>query len=203
MKLRRPVFIISQPKAGTYLLANLLLELGFTGGHGGIKHISPGKYETYPYPGTKGFLTARADPKSVRTMGHWHETIWLVKKPNHFAVGHLDWRKNYTKFSSFNVILLTRPYDEIKESLERWDKFSGRGGSNHNKILKMAEEIAKWRHRKSVMTDNLFELTFSDMKNYNIERIDELQKYLMVDPIQDSAKILRNAMSKDSITKIS
>tara|TARA_A100001015_G_C15011738_1_gene723434 strand:+ start:377 stop:514 length:138 start_codon:yes stop_codon:yes gene_type:complete len=41
-----------------------------------------------------------------------------------------------------------------------------------------------------------------DMKSFNIERIDELQKWLGVDPIKHSKTVLENAMAKNSITKI-
>jgi len=200
MESRRPVFVISQPKAGTYLMANILLELGYTGGPDGIMHISNGKYETYPYPGTPGFFRARTDPNSVRTEMHWHKSIEFVKKPNHFAVGHIDWRRNHKRFLSFDIILLTRPIKKIKESLERWDEFSGRAPSNHGKVLRLAEEVGNWRSKKHLIP--IFELTYDDMRNCNVERIDELQEFLH-SPKMDSKTIVENALAKDSVTKVS
>lgn len=200
----RPVFVFSQPKAGTYLLANVLLELGYTGGHDGIMHISRGKYEVYPYPGTKGFLRARADPNSVRINMHWYESINKVKKAKHFAVSHLPWLLNHTRFFDFKVILLTRPIDEIKASLDRWDKFSGRPLSNHKKTLYAASEVARWTEKKMLMPKkSMFELEFADMKEMKTERIDALQKFLGIDPLQDSARVLIDALRKDTITKVS
>ena len=59
MHLTNRVFVISQPKAGTYLMANILLELGYRTGtietFEGIKHLSRGKIEIYPLPGCEGF----------------------------------------------------------------------------------------------------------------------------------------------------
>ena len=200
----KPVFVFSQPKAGTYLLANVLLELGYTGGHDGIMHISRGKYEVYPYPGTPGFYRARTDPNSVRTEMHWYEAINKVKKPKHFAVSHLPALLNHTRFFPFKIILLTRPIEEIKASLDRWDKFSGRGPSNHKKTLHNAVEVAKWTEKKFLMPKGtMFELEFADMKEQKTERIDALQKFLNLDPLQVSARVLIDALRKDSITKVS
>jgi len=203
MDLLKPVFVVSQPKAGTYLLANILLELGFTGGPDGIMHISIGKYERYPYPDQPMFAEARANPQLVRTLLHWKYSLGYARRPNHFAVSHLTWRVNQKHLREFNVILLTRPIKKIKQSLERWDQQSGRGPSNHDAVLRLAEDVANWKSKEFLMRDNLFQLTFDDMKSFNIERIDELQKFLGVDPIKDSKTVLENAMAKDSITKVS
>jgi len=200
MDSRRPVFVLSQPKAGTYLMANILLELGYTGGPDGIMHISNGKYETYPYPGTPGFYRARTDPNSVRTEMHWYKSLDLIKKPNHFAVGHISWAKSPHRFADFDVILLTRPLKKIKESLDRWDEFSGRGASDHDKVLELAEQVGNWRSRKDMMP--IFEITYDDMRNCNVERIDELQEFLKT-PKKDSKTVVENALARDSVTKVS
>lgn len=202
MNLLRPVFVASQPKAGTYLCANVLLELGYTGGPDGIMHISTGKYELYPYPGQPMFAEARANPRLVRHEVRYRKALTLVKKPNHFAVGHIGYQVNHRRFNDFKVILLTRPMQKIQQSLERWDQQSGRGPSNHKAVLRLAEDVANWKSKEHLMPDNLFKLTFDDMKSFNIERIDELQKWLGVDPIKDSKTVLENAMAKDSVTKV-
>ena len=49
----------------------------------------------------------------------------------------------------------------------------------------------------------MFELEFADMKEMKTERIDALQKFLGIDPLQDSARVLIDALRKDSITKVS
>ena len=126
----------------------------------------------------------------------------MVKKPNHFAVGHIGYQVNHRRFDDFKVILLTRPMQKIQQSLERWDQQSGRGPSNHKAVLRLAEDVANWKSKEHLMPDNLFKLTFDDMKSFNIERIDELQKWLGVDPIKDSKTVLENAMAKDSVTKV-
>ena len=131
---------------------------------------------------------------------HWYKTLELIKKPNHFAVGHIDWRRNQDRFRSFDIILLTRPLKKIKQSLERWDKFSGREASNHSKVLRLAEEVGNWRSKKDIIP--IFELTYDDMRNCNVERIDELQEFLQISK-QDSKTIVENALAKDSVTKVS
>ena len=44
--------------------------------------------------------------------------------------------------------------------------------------------------------------TFDDMKNYNVEKIDQLQKYLGIVDLYDSKSVLQKALSKDSVTKV-
>jgi len=116
----------------------------------------------------------------------------------------LPWLLNHTRFFDFKIILLTRPIDEIKASLDRWDKFSGRQPSNHKKTLYAASEVARWTEKKRLMPKkSMFELEFADMKEMKTERIDALQKFLGIDPLQDSARVLIDALRKDSITKVS
>ncbi len=204
MVLRRPVLVVSQPKAGTYLLANVLMELGFDPGPDGIMHIGTGKIETYPLPGKDGYNDARKNPSLVRQEQWWGDTVkQLSTKPNRFAVGHLPFRLNKRYFDNINVILLTRPIDQIKQSLERWDQISGRTPANHSKVINLAKDILNWKHTKKFwMQDNFFKLSFSDMKDHNIGRIDQLQKFVGIDPIQDSGIVLSNALRKPSLTKV-
>ena len=204
MVLRRPVLVVSQPKAGTYLLANVLMELGFDPGPDGIMHIGTGKIETYPLPGKDGYDEARSNPSSVRQEQWWGDTVrQLATKPNRFAVGHLPFRLNKKYFEDINVILLTRPIEQIKQSLERWDKISGRTPANHGKVINLAKDIEHWRATKKFWkTDNFFKLAFSDMKDRNVGRIDQLQEFLGVNPIQDSGIVLSNALRKPSLTKV-
>ena len=204
MVLRRPVLVVSQPKAGTYLLANVLMELGFDPGPDGIMHIGTGKIETYPLPGKNGYNDARKNPSLVRQEQWWGDTLKkLSTKPNRFAVGHLPFRLNKRYFDNINVILLTRPIDQIKQSLQRWDQISGRTPANHGKVITLAKDILNWKHTKKFwMQDNFFKLAFSDMKDYNIGRIDQLQKFVGMDPIQDSGIVLSNALRKPSLTKV-
>ena len=203
MPLRRPVLVVSQPKAGTYLLANVLMELGFDPGPDGIMHIGTGKIETYPLPGKDGYNDARKNPSLVRQEQWWGDTVrQLATKPNRFAVGHLPFRLNKKYFEDINVILLTRPIEQIKQSLERWDKISGRTPANHGKVIKLAKDIEQWRATKKFWkTDNFFKLAFSDMIDRNVGRIDQLQEFLGVNPIQDSGIVLSNALRKPSLTK--
>ena len=183
MALPKPVFIISQPKAGIFLLANILLELGFTGGPDGIMHIKNDKYELYPYPGMHLFATARTNPSLIHNHLHWQHSLKLVQHPNHFAVGYVSANSDPEHLKEFNVVLLTRSLEKIKQSMQRWNS------SNHSEVLHLAENVAKWKNKE--FQNNMFQLTFDNM---NLKRIDELQKFLGLDLIKDSKTILQNAL---------
>ena len=51
----------------------------------------------------------------------------------------------------------------------------------------------------------IFEITFNDMVNCNVKRIDELQEFLHIKEYigKDSKTIVENALARDSVTKIS
>jgi len=194
------IFIISQPKAGTYLLANLLLQLGFKGGSidnfEGIKHCDRGKVEIYPYPGTMHFDDARTHPEKYRLRMGFQRTVDTIYK-GEFAVGHVLPKFSVYSLREFKKIFITRPIKEIEQSLIRWDKFSGRSPSNVKDVLDRANELLKWNTYEDV-----FKITFDDIKNKNVSKIDSLQKYLNIDPINDSMQLCNVALQNDSITKV-
>ena len=202
------VFIVSQPKAGTYLMANILLELGYATGaidtFEGIKHISRGKVEIYPLPGCEGFEEARTYPNKYRLWQGFSRTCDTILK-GEFAVGHVEPIKglSHDKLRNFKKIFLERAPQDIEQSLLRWDSYSGRSPSNKKRVLRQAELILEWKRRPEYHgTGGLFALTFDDMKNYNVEKIDQLQKYLGIVDLYDSKSVLQNALSKDSVTKV-
>ena len=202
------VFIISQPKAGTYLMANILMELGYSTGNidtfEGIKHISRGKVETYPLPGCEGFEEARKFPERYRLYQGFARSVGTILK-GEFAVGHVTPMEGvcYLKIRNFRKIFLERSPHDIEQSLLRWDSYSGRSPSNKKRVLRQAELILEWKRRPEYHgTGGLFALTFDDMKNYNVEKIDQLQKYLGIVDLYDSKSVLQKALSKDSVTKV-
>ena len=62
--------------------------------------------------------------------------------------------------------------------------------------------MLQWKNSKYHGTGGLFQLTFEDMKNYDVEKIDQLQKFLGIVELYDSKLVLQKALSKDSITKV-
>ena len=166
-------FIVSQPKAGTYLAVNILRELGFR-----FKryHLSEKKYYRYPKPGDPAFRMATTDE---------------------IGVGHLA----YTPFNEqclrpYKKILLTRPEKEILESVQRWEQYTGRPPSNPGNIKHRCRAVQNWR-----LQPDVFHMTFADMRECNVARIDQLQEFLEVEK-QDSRTVVKRALAAPSKTKI-
>ena len=201
------VFVISQPKAGTYLMANILMELGYGTGNidtfQGIKHISRGKVEIYPLPGCAGFEEARKFPEKYRLMQGFSRSVDTILK-GEFAVAHVrpEEGMSHYKIRTFKKIFLERSTQGIEQSLFRWDSYSGRSPSNKKDVLRQATRILQWKNSDYHGTGGLFQLTFDDMKNYDVEKIDQLQKFLGIVDLYDSKSVLQKALSKDSITKV-
>ena len=207
MHLTNRVFVISQPKAGTYLMANILLELGYRTGtidtFEGIKHLSRGKIEIYPLPGCEGFEESRKFPERYRLWQGFSRSADTINK-GEFAVGHVrpDKGESHLKLRHFRKIFLERSPHDIEQSLFRWDSYSGRSPSNKKDVLRHANFMLKWKDSRYHHTGGLFCLSFDDMKNYNVKKIDELQKFLGVVDLYDSKSVLQKALSNDSITKV-
>ena len=205
--LSNKVFIISQPKAGTYLMANILMELGYRTGtietFEGIKHLSRGKIEIYPLPGCEGFEESRKFPERYRLWQGFSRSADTINK-GEFAVGHVrpDKGESHLKLRHFRKIFLERSPRDIEQSLFRWDSYSGRSPSNKKDVLRHANMMLQWKKSDYHGTGGMFCLTFDDMKNYNVKKIDELQKFLGVVDLYDSKSLLQKALSNDSITKV-
>ena len=187
--------IISQPKAGTYLCANLLQEfdLEFT-----YMHISKHRYRQY-HPDK--LIEGRKSGKQFNVDLSMDKSIPLIKD-NQFAVSHLLYGKKYLPlFDDFKIILLLRDLETTVESLDYWFKRSNRQGIiNPQKYIskEQREKIARWSKLKG---DKVFVMDFYHMKNKNIEKLDKLQQFLFDTIKFDSETCITNAMKKDSLTK--
>ena len=179
-------FIISQPKAGTYLCANLLktFNIGFEGHH----------FDRVDYKIN--------DLKTGKTISQTTQHINLSKeviKDNYLGVGHLLYKTDSViALKKFKKILLIRPSKEVKESWERFSNKTGRSKTNalvHNESNR--QSIADWSHQKDV-----FVLQFKDMIEKNIKKIDDLQIHLFNKIIYNSTISINQALKMDSITKI-
>ena len=188
------VFVLSQPKAGTYLCVNILKEFGFQfdGYHFGEK-----KYERYPDATHPNFKNIIFNPKLVETRSKLKESIKLIKD-GHIGVGHLTFsHQTELVLSDFKKIILTRPDKEILDSLKRWESYSGRKPTNIAPTMARIRGVEQWPQR-----DDIFHMTFADMKNSNIMKIDQLQDFLKIDPKLDSKKVCSDALKNPSKTKI-
>lgn len=187
------IIVISQPKAGTYLLANLLQEIGFrfTNLHIGVK-----KYERYPEVGTPKYKRAIRNPKEFEHRQALAESLKMIPD-GAFAVSHLAYNKK-TEYllQDFHKILITRPSDEIIESLARWWTYSGRPLGDINKTVQHCRNIMGWWGR-----DRVYELTFSDIINANQTRIEGLQSFLNCD-VGNIEELCRTSRAKQSKTKV-
>ena len=188
------IFVISQPKAGTYLCANILQELNFKFNR---YHFSEKKYERYPKPTKKYFKDSLKTPRRLKTRMPLEESLKLIEE-GHLGVGHLGYtNKNKSLLKEFKKIVLTRPEHEILESLKRWEVYSGRKKTNIENVLLICESVKKW-----IGDDDVFHMTFKDMKDINTKKIDSLQDFLKINYKYNSEKVCLDALSKPSVTKI-
>ena len=182
--------IISQPKAGTYLCANLLQEMGlcFDG-----YHISKNKYEKYNLADLAG---SRFDLKKYTHKSDLKKSLSLIKN-NCIGVSHLQCTSiNKDLLKNFKIILLLRDYKDCLDSWEKWSKY--RYGKKLSYIsFDSFQNISKWENE-----DNVFTIRFESMVNKHISKIDELQLFLFNQIIYDSSLCIDKALSKDSLTKM-
>ena len=182
--------IMSQPKAGTYLTANILHNLNIA--DSGI-HIQSA-YTTVYIVG------------SWRTTGKQHREykentlITSLKalsyvEDEEFVTGHLqctDFLKE--EFKNDKKILLLRNTEDIRQSALNYLEDQA---YNVFPIVKSTLfNIKKWEKEKDV-----FVIYFDDLINKNIEVIDNLQKYLFDEIRFDSLDIITKSLEQDSPTK--
>ena len=189
--------IISQPKAGTYLAANLLQEFGLT--FSGIHINNNGSYKKFPLEITnlKDYLDI--DKKLYKSIivknKNFEEPLSLIHS-NCFAVGHLQYDElKEQKLQNFKKILITRPFEDFNSSKERFIKEKNSRVTGNKEIY---DNIVKWGIKKDV-----FSINFYDIININSKVIDNLQKSLFNEILYDSEISIMNALKKDSLTKSS
>lgn len=183
--------IISQPKAGTYLCANLLQEFGltFTGMHVRGNNYTQLDLDDLTY--------SRHHLKSLKKHVPLEDSLNLISD-NQFAVSHLEcFNREQTALVSFKKILLLRDYESAKKSWNTWSRITGKSKDSKNIDKKFRKRIELWK-----TVDNVFVMNFNDMKNKNIDVIDNLQKFLFEETVFDSDVCISNALRKQSLTKV-
>ena len=186
--------IISQPKAGTYLCANLLKEFGLQmSGY----HFSRNNYQKYDLDNLEH---CRNNPSFYTVKEKFSRSIHFIEE-NQFGVGHLEYRagwENLLQNLNFKKIVLTRDIESCRRSWEEWATYTGRSTKSDPQTgIKKRKQIEKW-----IGTDNTFHMTFDDMKTKNIEKLDELQYFLFDEIKISSLQAILNALDSDSKTKI-
>jgi hypothetical protein len=182
------ILVISQPKSGTYLCANILQNLGldFTWMHIGAK-----SYDKYDPNNLK---QGRKYPQRFRYKSTMKESAALVAD-NQFAVGHIDYSEKAEEiFKDFKKIILYRDPREAGESWNRWKKESGRSMTTKKSIPNA--KIIEWQNKENTIT-----LNFDAMINKNIQKIDALQFFLFEELKYNSDAIIEKSLAQDSLTK--
>lgn len=180
--------VVSQPKSGTMLSANLLQEFGLTFSY---VHIFGNRYvKRHPEIwNSNDFHERLAVPSDVAT--------GLKQVPDDtFALSHLSpiHHNSIELTKNFRKILITRDYSEIRESAKRFeDKFDITIGNLSDQRL---DNIALWANHPDV-----FHLTFNDMIEKNITKLDELQIWINNRVVVDSNTAITNALANDTPTK--
>lgn len=183
------VIVISQPKAGTYLCANLLTELGikFT-----YMHINEDLYADY-----KNFEQSFFKTKNrPYVKSNLKDSLSLVKE-GEFAVSHLRYNDNNLKLlKDFKKIILFRDWNSASASMKNYTE--NILGEPYNRVFheRKYKGVVGWKNE-----DDVFIMNFGDLigKNYTI--IDNLQEFLFNSKYRCSKESLNNALSKESLTK--
>lgn len=184
------VMVISQPKAGTYLCSNLLVEMQIPTCGYHYKSNLVNKYDL------NDIENIREGLKSEKIRSPLTETIKMLPD-NYHAVSHLDYNQiNVNALKDFKIILLTRDYAERVKSWQSWTKAKGntKGASNIN--YKKQEQKKDW-----IKEPNVFHLQFDDMIHKNKEKLDQLQEFLFNEVKFSSVDCMSNALQKNSLTK--
>lgn len=181
--------IVSQPKAGTHLCANLLTEFGLQNSN---LLLFPERYIKWQdWESDKFHDSKRVDMK-------FQLSIKLVPD-NTFAMTHITPDRHDCKelTQDFKKILVTRNTDDIFESLERF-KQEKNVPVNRPVTMQRLEKTLDW-----ALVDNVFHITFEKLINKDIDSINSLQNYLLGDIKHDSEQAINNAIANDSPTKSS
>lgn len=187
-------FIISQPKAGTYLCSNVLKNFGINQSY---LHLNMNHYSKY-FEKIDG-QEKKFEKKLIKIP--LNESIKLIKD-NSFAVGHIPYDSSTeVLLKDFKKILITRNISDCKESWRRFSKESrfAKGNFYKNKANQYRyKKISEWENIEEV-----FHINFDDIINENIKKIDELQVFLFHQNFFLSEEILKKSLNEDSLTKSS
>lgn len=177
--------IISQPKSGTYLASELLVNLGMYQTY--LHFLS---HVTYTQYNKDNVLDGRYNPRNYAKHDNIETAISKVPQ-NGFAVTHIQYTDLWARrFGKFKKIILTRPAQERKQSGIDWNKEAGRT------IPPLAVDHLVW-----LKEPNTFHLEFKDMLDINVEKLDALQKFLFGAVVHESALAMQKSLDAETLTK--
>lgn len=184
-------FIISKPKSGTYLCANLLKEFGLL--HLGL-HFTPNS-GYYKYDLNRSDAMHQDVFKSYFKRGTTFVKNINIIPDNGLGVGHIPFKESLVKpLSKFKLIYLHRDDKGISESYARMRNDYKREGFLNKRNKRKNNSIAMWE-------PHCFSMSFDDLVYKNTIKIDELQKYLFNEIKINSGDAINRALSSPSITK--
>ena len=186
------LMIITQPKAGTYLCSEIVKQFGLTQTY---KHIAEDGYTQY---NPNLLEQGRTDPNQFWIPQAISITVAEIKD-NEFAVTHVPHhRVHETLFNDFKKIYISRPRKEIEESFRVWNQQTGRSKlqPRGQRLETRLANIHKWHNK-----DNVFKMTFDDMRLKRSGVIDQMQLYLFDEVKYNSIQVLETALAQPTLTK--
>lgn len=183
-------FILSQPKAGTWLCANLLREFGI--GFPGLQ-FDINKYQKYDLTNLEA---CRRDRKRYTHKGPFFQTISLLND-NQVGLSHFGYSPALENaLDGYKKILLVRNYESSVESWKDWAKITGKSNQSKNITIQLRDQIAKWDGR-----DDVYTLNYNSMRDQDETDLNNLQMFLFDDIKFDSIECIQKAKQADSLTK--
>ena len=180
-------FIISQPKSGTYLCGNLLSELGITNSLLHYKKTGYISFKDVPLEEAKMNNTGK------RVRASYPDVLSDIPEES-FALGHLQHNaKNVKYLKDFKKVLVKR---DLSSALSSFNDFVAETNREYFDMRQLYNGVKGWKNEH-----NTFIITFDDMINKNIEKIDQLQEFLFGEIKHDSEQAITQALAKDSVTK--
>lgn len=184
------VIVISQPKSGTYLCANLLQELGLSFE---AYHLSETHYQKYDL---NNLDDSKKNTKKYTKKESINKSIKLIKD-NHFAVSHLYYTEELeTLLADYKKIIVTRNYEDVLRSWDRFATETGRDLTSSRIDPQNQKNTFLWTNTK-----NAFHITFEDMLGIDTSKVNLLQEFLFNEIKVDSKFALEQALVKKSLTK--
>jgi hypothetical protein len=182
------IIVISIPKSGTYLMGNILENLGFTNTY---KHLSKKGGQEYD---PNNIQDGIKNPRKYDSKKSLEENLNEIQD-GQYALSHLEYDDCTSKLlEEFFTIYLERDEKEVEASFKRWCKISGRSYKPWRK--EKLNYIKLWKEHSD------YKITFDDMINKNVKKIDFMQLKLFGEVKYDSKEILIKSLDMDSMTKV-
>jgi hypothetical protein len=200
------VLVNTTPKAGTYLFASIIEELGF---HHSYLHLGDNKLQAYDARLLNAGLT---QPRKFDVNIRLSESRKLIRK-GELAVGHIKHSKQREyELRNFYIVLAVRELRSSLISFARMLAFSEKFGKEMSEQiknegvtpllrargearLKQIEAINEWRK-----CENTLFIRHEDITKKPDESIEKISKFLGVTDV-DTAAVHQNAASQATLTK--